>query len=232
VKNQLYQVVSFIAVGAYFIPMLIVLFKRLWPVLPFLLFALYWLLGGLINLIEFIPLAKPAVELVTVIYNMLDIPIVLTIFYFSTSSPSIKKFNKIAAISYTILALANGIAKGLHYDALKYLLGLGLLLVLVSIVWEIVVFLQKISHTSQEKGLLFIFAAMLFEYGTYVVIYIFDYFLPGISTSNDNFFMYYISSLVAIGVATCGFLTKGLTAPRNPLETRLTGKLEISNIEY
>lgn len=230
-KNLLYQVVSYIAVATYFLPIIIVAVKRLWPVIPFLLFALYWLLGGLVNLIEFIPLSKQAIELITVIYNMLDMPVVLAIFYFSTSSASIKKFNKAAAISYTVLTLVNSFAKGLHYDALKYLLGVGLLLVLTSIVWEIVAYLQKIKHTSQEKGLLFIYAAMLFEYGTYVVIYIFDYFLPGVSTSTDNYFVYYISSLVAVSVAACGFLTKGLRVPRDDFESSFNRKLEMSKVE-
>jgi hypothetical protein len=224
VKNQLYQVVSFVAVGAYFVPIIIVMVKRLWPLLPFLLFALYWLLGGLVNLIEFVPLPKSAIETITVIYNMLDMPIVLCIFYFSSSSASIKKFTRIAMPGYALLTLVNCMVRGLNYDALKYVLGVGLLLVLVSIVWEIILYLQKIKHTSHEKAMLFIYAAMLFEYGTYVVIYIFDYFLPGVSTTTDNFFVYYISSLVALSVAVCGFLTRGLNAPRHPLENSFNRK--------
>lgn len=226
-KNQLYQVVSFVAVGAYFIPISIVVIKKLWPVTPFLLFALYWLLGGLVNLIEFIPLSKPAMELFTVIYNMLDMPVVMGIFYFSTSSVNIKKFTRIAAPAYALVLLVNSFIKGLNYDALKYLLPVGLVLVLISIIWEIVLYLQKIRHSSHEKGLLLIYAAMLFEYGTYVVIYIFDYLLPGVSSTTDNFFVYYISSLVAIGVATCGFLTKGLKAPqqRHPFENSFNRKV-------
>lgn len=224
-KNQLYQVVSFVAVGAYFVPIIIVMIKRLWPLLPFLLFALYWLLGGLVNLIEFIPLPKSAIELITVIYNMLDMPVVLSIFYFSTSSASIKKFIRIAMPGYALLTLVNCMVKGLNYDALKYVLGIGLLLVLVSVVWEIILYLQKIKHSSQDKALLFIYAAMLFEYGTYIVIYIFDYFLPGVSTTTDNFFVYYISSLVAISVAVCGFLTRGLKAPRHSFENAFNRKI-------
>ena len=226
-KNLLYQVVSYIAVAAYFLPITIVAVKRLWPVLPFRLFALYWLLGGLVNLVEFIPLSKQSIELITVIYNMLDMPVVLAIFYFSSSSATIKKFNKAAAMVYTALALVNSFVNGLHYDALKYLLGVGLLLVLMSIVWEIMAYLQKIQHTSQEKGLLFIYAAMLFEYGTYVVIYIFDYFLPGVSTATDNFFVYYLSSLLAISIATCGFLTKGLRAPRDHFGSTIKQELKM-----
>ena len=125
-KNQLYQVVSFVAVGAYFVPIIIVMVKRLWPLIPFLLFASYWLLGGLVNLIEFIPLPKSAVEMITVIYNMLDMPMVLGIFYFSTSSASIKKFTRIAMPGYALLMLINCMVKGVNYDALKYVEGLPL----------------------------------------------------------------------------------------------------------
>src|ERR1043165_4810993 len=94
-KSIIYQIVSVLAVGLYFVPMLVVLIKKLWSALPFRLFALYWLLCALANLVEYLHLPHQALDLYTVIYNLLDIPIVLTIFYFSTSSPVVKKFTKV-----------------------------------------------------------------------------------------------------------------------------------------
>jgi hypothetical protein len=212
-KSIIYQIVSVLAVGLYFVPMIIVIGKKLWSAVPFRLFALYWLVCAVANLIEFLPLSGPALELFTVIYNVLDIPFVLAIFYFCTASAAVKKFTKIVAPALLAVSLVNCSIKGFTADSLKYMLGGELLIICGVIIWEIILKLQQIKLTGQAKGLLLICAALLFEYGTFIVIYIFDYFLPGTSTAADNFLVYYLSSLVALPVAICGFLIKGIKMP-------------------
>lgn len=210
VKNQVYQVISYLATIAYFVPIVIVLMKKLWHVIPFLLFACYWLIGGLVNIVDLFPVSKRLIEIVTVFYNSVDMPAVLGILYLTTTSPAIKKFTKIVAPMLSVFILINLIVRGWNYDALKYTLAIGLAIVLTVIIWEIIHYLQKIEHSGLEKGLLFIYAALLFEYGTYIVIYIFDYYLEDVSSTTDNFIVYYVSSLVGIIIASFGFLTKGL----------------------
>lgn len=212
VKDLIYEIVSVVAIIAYFVPLAIVLLKKLWQVTPFLLFALYWLLGGLVNLVdlEWFQASKRTIEITTVFYNMLDMPIVMAVLYITTSSTSIRKFIAFALPAFVVLEVVSVGVRGLNYEALKYTLAIGLLLILTLIVWEIILYLQKVVHTSRERGLLFIYAALLFEYGTYVIIYIFDYYLTHISSTIDNYLVYYISSLIAIVIATCGYLTKGI----------------------
>jgi hypothetical protein len=211
VKHQLYSVLSILAIVAYFVPVIIVLLKKLWHVTPFLLFALYWLFGGLVNLIDIFPPSRRTTEIITVIYNTIDMPVILCIFYFTTSSAAIRRFVLIAAPGYALVAISSLVIRGINYDALKYALAVGLLLVMFIIIWEIILYLQKIVHNGREKGLLFIYAGLLFEYGTYIVIYIFDYYLENVSSQMDNFLVYYISSLIAVVIACCGFLTKGIS---------------------
>lgn len=210
VKNLIYEIVSVAAIVAYFVPLAIVLLKKLWPVTPFLLFALYWVVGGLVNLGDYMGFSSRTVEITTVTYNMLDMPVVMAIFYFTTSSPSIKKFTRIIVPCFLAFEIVNLAIRGLNYAALKYTLAIGLVLTLTLIVWEIILYLQKIVHSGREKGLLFIYAALLFEYGTYIIIYIFDYYLEHISSTMDNYLVYYVSSLIALVIATCGYLTKGI----------------------
>lgn len=230
-KSIIYQIVSILAVALYFVPMLIVLGKKLWPAVPFRLFALYWLIAAIVNLVEFIPLSAYAMELYTVIYNLLDIPIVLAVFYFSTTDAAVKKFTKIVAPALLLTGLVNCIIRGFTSDALEYVLGIELLIILGVIVWEIILKLQKIKLTGHTKGLLLICAALFFEYGTFVVIYIFDYLLPGTSTSSDNFLVYYLSSLVALPVAICGFLIKGIKTP-SPVADRAENKFSRGIPDY
>lgn len=210
-KSILFNIVSAVAVVAYFVPVAILLLKKLWPVKPFLYFALYWLAGGLVNVLLVCPIPRQAAETITLLYNMLDMPAVMAIFYITTSSLPIKRFAGIGLVAFTGVEVVNLIFRGLHFESLKYTLAIGLLLVLTLIVWEIIWYLQKITHTSREKGLLFIYAALLFEYGTYIIIYIFEYYLNHISSATDNYLVYYISSVVALIIATCGYLTKGIT---------------------
>ncbi|OQP52548.1 hypothetical protein A4H97_24790 [Niastella yeongjuensis] len=212
-KSIIYQIVSVLALGLYFVPMLVVLLKKLWAAVPFRLFALYWLICALANLVEYCHLSHQVLDLYTVIYNLLDIPFVLTIFYFSTTSPVVKKFIKIVAPALLASGFVNCMIRGFNTGSLEYVLGGELLIVLGVIVWEIILKLQQIRLTGPVKGLLLIYAALFFEYGTFVVIYIFDYFLPGTSTTTDNFLVYYLSSTVALPVAICGFLTKGIKTP-------------------
>jgi len=195
-KNPIYQVVSVLAIMGYFVPMLIVLLKKLWKVIPFLLFALYWLANGLINVLLLIPgLNRTFIENLTVVYNMLDMPIILSIIHFSTSSVQIRWFTRVAVPFFVALELVNSLFLGVNADALKYPLAVGLVIVLTAIIWEIVLYLQKVQHTGKEKALLLIYCALLFEYGTYIVIYIFDYYLQKISSVVDNYVFYYISSV-------------------------------------
>ena len=184
--------------------------------MPFRLFASFWLISALINVVEFFPLSKTANEVFTVLYNLLDVPFILTIIYFSTSSPAVKKVTRLAVPVLVATGLVYCLIRGFEYESLKFILGGELIIVLSVIISEIILKLQKIKHTRQERALLLIYAALLFEYGTYIVIYIFDYFIPGASSTTDNFLVYYLSSLVALSVAIAGFLTKGLNAPAKP----------------
>lgn len=210
-KNLIYDIVSVAAIVAYFVPLAIVLLKKMWPVTPFLYFALYWVVGGLVNVADHIGFSDRTVEIITVLYNIFDMPAIMYVLYKTTSSPTIRKLTAITAPAFLAVQVVNIIIRGINYDALKYTLAVGLLLVLTLIVWEIILYLQKIVHSGREKGLLFIYAALLFEYGTYIIIYIFDYFLEHISSTVDNYLVYYISTLIAIVIATCGYLTKGIS---------------------
>ncbi len=88
---------------------------------------------------------------------------------------------------------------------MKYALGTGIVLVLVPVVWETIRYLQKIEHSNRQTAKIFIYAALLFEYATFIVIYIFDYFVESADTQ-DSFLVYYLSTLVAIFIASCGYL--------------------------
>lgn len=199
--------ISVLTVVAYFLPITIVAIRKLWKETPLTLFAAYWALSGLINLIDKIPgIPENALVNIGVIYNMLDMPLVLAIISYTTRIPGIRKFTRIALPVYLLAVFVNLFIQGFNYDGLKYLLGFGLILIFTTIIWDLFVHLRKLEHSRREKAVILIDAALLFQYGTYVIIYIFDYFWVKASNETDNYIIYYISSIVSLCVGTCAYL--------------------------
>ena len=207
-KDQLYQVIAISATVAYFIPMLIVLSKQLWRDRCFLWLGIYWLVGALINSVTSLPsISSEALEIITVIYNMADIPFILWILWYTSSSSSLAKILQRVIILYTVVEVIIVIKSGVTYDAIKYIIGAGVLLVMITLIWEIALYLKRIEHSNRERSMLFIYAALLFEYGSYGIVYIFDYFIIP-ADAIDKLLIYYTSTLVAVMIACFGFLSK------------------------
>ena len=207
-KDQFYRVITLLATIAYFVPVLIVLFKKLWNDNYFLFLGIYWLTGALVNIVTNIPGIAPSIlEIVTVIYNMIDIPFILWILWYTSSSSGLAKLLRITILLYMLVEMILVVKLGINYEAIKYIIGVGVLMVLIALVWEITLYLQRMEHNNKEKAMLFIYAALLFEYGSYTIVYVFDYFIIP-ADEIDKLLIYYISTLIAIMIATCGFLLK------------------------
>lgn len=208
-KNQAYQIISILAITASFIPLGIVFFKKLWRERAFLLIAVYWAISGMVNMIDRIPgVSSRALDIITMVYNMLDIPLILLIIYYTTSSPSLKKFALVTSPSLLIIQLMNFLLKGWNYDSAKYVLAAGLAVVLAAVVWEISLYMQKLEHTRHEKAMVFIHVSLLFAYGTFIIVYIFDYYINTTGSSTENLIVYYVSTFIAIMIASVGYLAK------------------------
>jgi len=205
VKDQVYKIISLLATIAYFVPVLIVIFKRLWKDPYFLYLGIYWFSGAVVNTITNIP--GIPVEVISVLYNMVDIPFMLWILWYTSFSSSLAKILRVVIAAYIIIELILVFSLGVNYDAIKYIMGAGVLVVLITLVWEITLYLQRIEHSNREKSMLFIYAALLFEYGSYTIVYVYDYFIFN-AGNVDTLLIYYSSSLIAMSIACFGFLLK------------------------
>ena len=207
-KEQVYKFITILATVVYFVPVLIIVFKKLWKDVYFLYLGIYWLAGALINVILNLPgIGFPALEVMTVLYNMIDIPFILWILWYTSFSSSLAKLLRPVIVIYIIVELILVFTLGINYDSLKYIMGAGILVVLITLVWEINLYLHRIEHTNRERSMLFIYASLLFWYGSYTVVYIFDYFVPP-TDKMDKLLIYYVSSLIAVTIACFGFLLK------------------------
>jgi hypothetical protein len=202
----MYQFISIAALVSYFIPLLIVLVKKLWDDKFFVLFAAYWTLGGVINATDFIPAIPRNINVgIGIFYNLVDIPFILAILYYTTNSIIVRKFASFAIILSILSEVFGLLINGFNYEALRYSLGIGVALVLIIVIWEIIRYLQKIEHSNRQNAKVFIYAAVLFEYAPFILIYIFDYFVD-VTNTKDSYLNYYISSVVALFIASCGYL--------------------------
>jgi hypothetical protein len=214
----MYKIISVAAVVAYFVPLIIVVVRNAWRDPFFKLFAIYWAIGGISNLLDVIPgIPRQVTVTAGIFYNMLDIPFILAVLYNTTSYTFIKRFAIAAVILVSGLQVIGLLTNGLSYDSLKYPMGVGIGMVLVVVTMEIIRYMQKVEHTTRQNAKMFIYAAVLFEYATFIVIYIFDYIVDT-SDRTDSFIIYYLSSLVAILIATCGFLMFRLNDRKRVME--------------
>ena len=126
----------------------------------------------------------------------------LVYFFFSQAG---KGYCEVTIALYIVIEVILVFKLGINYEAIKYIIGVGVLMVLITLVWEITLYLQRMEHNNRRKSMLFIYAAFLFEYGSYTIVYIFDYFIIP-SDQADKFLIYYISTLIAIMIACFGFL--------------------------
>ena len=212
-KEQLYKVLSIVALVAYYVPVLLVLFKKLWKDIPILMFSFYWVAGGLINLLQEISqIPAPALALIIVIFNLIDVPFVLLILYLNTNVPIMKKITRFLIPVYLFIEIMNGILRGFNEESFKYFLGVGVLIVIVIMIGEIFHYFQNMDNTDREKATIFLYFAVLFEYASYVIVYVFQYLLSDDKKYPvvDNLIIYYASTLLGILIACFGFLSNNL----------------------
>ncbi len=220
-KEQIISVLTVTASVAYCFPLILLLYKRLWNTISLRVFCLYWVMGSLINILSIVPVIAPrTLEVIHVVYNLIDIPLILSLLFLTTKARIIQIFIVSSGMVYMFLQTAAIYKAGWFYDSMKYTLGLGLGLVITVLVWEILRFFQRLHHSPHQKRMLFIYIALLFEYGTFVVVYIFDYFYNG-SENPDTLFLYYFTSLLAMLIVSTGLMLK-LKAPKGHLYPSIT----------
>ena len=213
-KEQLNQIISTVALIAYYIPLLVVLYKKLWKDIPVLMFSCYWAIGGFINFLGSTSLVSlRTFEVCRLIYNMIDLPLILYIFFLNTRVEKLRSLIKIIIPVFLFVEIVNGLVRGFNDDSFKYLVGIGVFTVIAMVLMEIFYYFKKLDHTPREKAISFLFLAVLFEYAVYVYYYVYEYFVPG-DHETDMQIIYYASTLIGIIIACFGFFAEGIKKKR------------------
>jgi hypothetical protein len=205
VRSGLYLLISNLAIGLCFLPFVLLWFKKLLHVKAYLGIAIYWMCSGFVNLPHWMGQSQDH-ELqnrLTLLYNLLDGPLALLVFLFAFTG------KKRRAVGYTLVLfilfeLVMVAWKGYNFDSSTVIIGVDLLLVLIYSTSGVLQYLKEMEHTEFETSMVFIYAALLFDYGVFIIIYIFSYLRLFYSQtdSNDNFWLYYISLFLSV-LLTC-----------------------------
>lgn len=189
-----------------FMPVFLLWWKKLGGEKTFFVLALYWLANGLLNLPDLFEQWKNSAKLQTqliLIYNLLDTPLALLIFYFAATGKK-KRILLYLIILFILFELASILWKGHNFTSSTIITGPGGLLALVFSVWGISGYFQKIEHTTFENTMGYVYAGFLFDYGLSIIVYVFNYLnltKDSKETLPATLFVYY-SSLILAGLLT------------------------------
>lgn len=174
----------------------------------FLWFAVYWLLAGVVNLLYYSDTftSSPIMVVTGRLYNLADAPFMLFILYKTSHIESIKNSIKKMLPAFLWAALLITIITRLQDYAETLMVGMGLGIILMYIIWIIIHYIRGIRHENAAYSMQFIYYALLFEYGVSVVTFIYNYILPEQSALQDSFLIYNLSTIIAVSVASYGLV--------------------------
>jgi hypothetical protein len=179
--------------------------------------GLYWLLNGLIHFtdIYFLRSFKNSwLDRLTDYYNVLDTPLALLIFVHAASGPYRRLLLRtlLAFIAVEVLIIG---WKGYAFTSGFIFIGSGVLLVLAYSITGLVQYMRKMEYTPFENSMVFVYAALLFAYGSFLIIAMFIH-IRGNSEGNgeDSYLLYYISLLLSAAITSLGLWSYGIRRPR------------------
>ncbi len=203
-----YQIIAAIAAVSFFVPFLILAARQLLKQRMFTWFAAYWLLAGIINVLYYSETFTSSRFMIVTerLYNLSDAPFMLFILYRTAHIKAIKNSIRKMLPAFLWAALLITVITHLQDYAETLMVGLGLAIILMYIIWIITHYIRGIKHEHAAYSMQFIYYALLFEYGVSVITFIYAYLLPDQSAIHDSFLIYNLSTIIAILVVSYGLI--------------------------
>jgi hypothetical protein len=175
--------------------------------------GVYWLLNGLIHfsdIVCFVSFRNSRLDLFMNYYNVLDTPLALLIFAYASSGrhKRILWLSIFLFVSYEIAVIS---WKGYETFSGYLFTGFGVSVVIVYSIIGLVHYMRKVEYTTLENGMVFIYGALLFAYGSFLIISLFLHLrgdTPG--NSRDSYLLYYISMLISAVITSLGLWNYGM----------------------
>lgn len=218
--------IASVAIVICFVPFVFLGFKKVRKVNTYRVIGIYWLFNGLVNFPILWPIQQGGLhnffQHLSNVYDMVDTPLVLLVFALASSG----KLRKQVLLVLVSFAIGESILIGRKGYSFSWpiVVGIGVSLILVYTVMGLWQYLKKMEHNRFEHSMVYVYAALLFGYGTYLIIYLLYYFRGSASGYNeaDTFLLYYTSLLLSAVVTSTGILSYGLRI-KKPGSTLMPG---------
>jgi hypothetical protein len=200
------------AIGACFVPFLLLGIKRVRQMNSFWILGIYWLLNALVNLRTLKPFSSGAMgkflHKLSNYYDLADIPLVLLIFAVASRGKTRKQLLLVLVGFVVGESLLIG-QKGYAFSW-PIVVGTGVSLIVglsIAGLWQ---YLKKMEHDRFDNSMAFVHGAFLFAYGTYLIIYLLFYLrTSGTYNEADSSLLYYTSVLLSAVITGAGIFTYG-----------------------
>jgi len=215
-KTGIYSVLcAFItnaAIGACFVPFLLLGLKKVRQMNTFWILGIYWFLNGLVNLRALKVFSAGAIreflQHLSDYYDLADIPLALLIFAVSVRGKTRKQLLLVLLGFVAGESLLIG-QKGYAFSW-PIVVGVGVSLIVGFSITGLWLYLKKMEHDRFENSMAFIHGAFLFAYGTYLIIYLLFYLrASGTYSETDSSLLYYTSLLFSAAITSAGMFSYG-----------------------
>ena len=171
---MLYLVIESLAIVICFVPFLFLGFKKVRKVHTYRVIGIYWLFNGLVNFPILWPMQREGLrsffQHLSNIYDLVDTPLVLLVFALAATG-KLRRQVLIVLVGFVIGESVLIGQKGYTYSW-PIVVGTGVSLILVYTVSGLWQYLKKMEHNRFENSMAYVYAALLFAYGTYLIIYL------------------------------------------------------------
>lgn len=183
---------------AIFLPVIVILYYRLYIHKSLAALAVNGLLTGTYNLMNegLLPVARETTINVGIFTNYLDAPLMLFALLFFCPNRNRQRPVYILITLLLVFSLFIGLKTGFARTSIVYVLGPGLVMILG---YATYLFSRQVRFTvarGKNAGRMFMLASILFAYGSYAFMYLFFYVLKTENTG-DIYLLYTITAIVS-----------------------------------
>lgn len=169
--------------------------------------AVYWFLNGFDNLLQLLSspgTGSSAIRQFSFYYSLTEAPLLLLVFALARQG---RWRRGLALLTAAFVVGESILIRDSARGHLLLILGCGLTFVILSSLAGLWEYLKKMEHSRFENSMVFIYAALLFYYGSMLIIYIFGHIHRSTSASasaSDSYLLYYTSLLLSAAVTCAG----------------------------
>jgi hypothetical protein len=219
IYSVFYIIISNGAVVLCFVPFFILGWKNMRTVRTWCVLGIYWLLTGLVNLLGIWFSSHPngshgMVGQLSFGYSLVETPLLLLAFALAKQG----RGRRVLLLILLLFLTGESILLRLRgNNSLLLIMGSGLAIIILYSLTGLLGYLKKMEHTRLENSMVFIYASLLFSYGSTLIIYIFaHYHHAGGANGNDmdSFLLYYVSLLLSAVITCAGLWSYGIRRSR------------------